>query len=248
MPQPSPGGNSASCWSARSRRSARGVVPDVVGEVLDVVRQAAGVLEEPADGDAAAVDALPADEARQVGLDRGVEADPSLGCELQDEHRGERLGVAADPHLSVPGHLRAGGEVADARGMGAGAAVAVLDARQGRRDAVGGHERAQALPDGVRPRGGRRGGLRDSGGRQGRDGHQGRGRQGSAAGRLAAASTDGDSVLPARARASSYGYGDGARDGTSLRGLPVATGSTGPSISIGGGPERSRCPVGPRWG
>ncbi|MFJ9341897.1 DNA-binding response regulator [Streptomyces sp. NPDC101733] len=70
----------------------------------------------------AAVDAVPADEARQVGVDRAFEADLALGDQFQLDHGGEGLGVAADPDLPVVGHLRSG-DVTAALSAGAGGFV-----------------------------------------------------------------------------------------------------------------------------
>ncbi len=155
-------------------------VPDVVAEVCGVVGKPAGVLEELTDGDAASVDALPADEPRQIGVDRGVETDLPFTDQLQHDHRGEHLGVAADPHLTVPRHLRAGGQVAHPRGVGTGAARTVLDARQRSGQAIGAHQRAQALLDGIRAGGSGRRGRRQDTHRHHAHGHRGRGRNGSA--------------------------------------------------------------------
>ncbi|MDQ0697572.1 hypothetical protein QF048_004014 [Streptomyces sp. W4I9-2] len=152
------------------------VVADVVPEVTGVLGESAGLLEEVADGDAASVDALPSDEAGEVGVDEGVEAHPSLRDELEYDDRDEGLGVAADPHLPVDGYRRACGQVTDPCGVGPVAAARALDARQrGGRPAVA-HQRVQALLDGVRSGG--RGGGRDQGQRcHEPDGHRDRGGQ-----------------------------------------------------------------------
>ncbi|GAA3077565.1 hypothetical protein GCM10020254_22100 [Streptomyces goshikiensis] len=112
----SPGAKSALCSKARSEEVAGFEVPPPEGVVVDtglIVGKSAGVLEELTDLDAATVDPLPAHEAGQVRVDRGVEVDLSLADQLQHDHRGERLGGAADPHLAVLRHLRAGGHIAD---------------------------------------------------------------------------------------------------------------------------------------
>ncbi len=155
-------------------------VPDVVAEVVGVVGKSAGVLQELTHGDAASVDPLPAYEARQIGVDRGVEADLPFTDQLQHDHRGEHLGVAADPHLTVLGYLRAGGQVAHPCGVGTGASLTVLDARQRSGQAIGVHQRTQALLDGVRPGSSGRHGRRQDAHRHDAHSHRSRGRHGPA--------------------------------------------------------------------
>ncbi len=156
------------------------VLTDVLVDECLVVGEPAGVLQELTDRDVASVEPLPAYEARQVAVDRGVQADLPLADQLQHDHRGEHLGVAADPHLSVVRHLRPGGQVTHPRGVGTGAAIGVLDARQRGGQAVVPYQGVEALPDGVRPGGGECRGRRQSAQRHDADGDRGRGRQGSA--------------------------------------------------------------------
>jgi hypothetical protein len=70
-----------------------------------VVRQPAGVLQELAHRDVAAVDlaslAGAAHHTGQVGLDRRVEPNPVTGDQLQHGDRGKRLGDAGDPEAGV---------------------------------------------------------------------------------------------------------------------------------------------------
>jgi hypothetical protein len=106
--------------------------------------------------------------------------DLSFTDQLQYDHRGERFGVAADPHLTVPGHLRSGGQVAYPCGVGTGVAFTPLDARQRGGHAIGAHQRVQALLDGVRPGSGKRRRRRQGTHRDDADYHRGRGRHGSA--------------------------------------------------------------------
>ncbi len=172
-----PGGEVGRVLEGCGEQFAGGVVPDVVPEVVAVVGESAGLLEELADGDAAPVDPLSADEAGQVGVDGGVQVHPPLRDELEDDDRDEGLGVAADPHLPVDGYRCAGGQVSDSCGVGPGAAVPVPDARQGGGHPVVAHQRVQAPLDGILPGGGGLGRRQDAR-RHNADGERGCGRQG----------------------------------------------------------------------
>src|SRR5204862_1600138 len=78
-------------------------------------RQAGGVLQQLSHRDVVAVDAITADEARQVGLDRRVEVDLAFADELQHDHGGEGFGVAADAYIAVDRHRGLVRQVAQTR-------------------------------------------------------------------------------------------------------------------------------------
>ncbi len=133
------------------------------------------MLEQLADGDVPPVEAVAAQQAGQIGVDGGVEADLALGDQLQDDDGDEGLGVAAGPDLPVDRDPGPGGQVADPGGVGAVAAVAALDGGEGGGHPVLLHQRVEALLNGVRARcgGGRgrgEGGQGEPGGGRGRHG------------------------------------------------------------------------------
>ncbi len=96
------------------------VVAARIGEhrvLVQVLGQSAGVLEELADRDGPPVDAVAAQQSRQVRVHRLVEGDAALTGQLEHDRRGERLGVAADADGAVAGHGGTGRQIADAGGV-----------------------------------------------------------------------------------------------------------------------------------
>ncbi len=107
-----------------------------VGERVGVVRQSTGLLEELADGDGAPVVAAALDQARKMVRHGGVQREPPLGGELEDDGGGERLGDTADAE-PVPGTRRPPGpHVGDAAGPGPRAAGGIDDLGDGSGQAV----------------------------------------------------------------------------------------------------------------
>ncbi len=158
-------------------------VPDLLAEILAVVRQARGLLEQLTDRDAPPVDAFPADRPGQVVVDVAVQPDPPLRDQLEHHDGDEGLGVAAHPDLPVDRHRRPVREVSDSRARTAGSAVPVADGGQCARNAELRHQGVEALLHGRRRRGGSGGGHGGRGGREQRqDGRRGAGGHTGAAG------------------------------------------------------------------
>jgi len=74
------------------------------GQVVDVIGQAAGVLEQLTDGDQTAVVAVAPHEPGEVALDRGVQLNPVAGDQLQHHGGYEGLRRAADTELAIARH------------------------------------------------------------------------------------------------------------------------------------------------
>lgn len=94
------------------------------------------MLQQLADGDGAAVVAVAADQAGQVALDGGVQADAVLGGQLQHHGGHEGLGGAADTEPAVGWHGPRAAEFGDAAGGGPAVAVGVADLDQRAGEAV----------------------------------------------------------------------------------------------------------------
>jgi hypothetical protein len=86
----------------------------VLEEDVGVVDKPAGVLEQVADGDAAAVVAVAGDHVGQPLVDGVVQAQLALGDQLEGDDGHEGLGVAADPVVGVVRHGPAPLQIGDA--------------------------------------------------------------------------------------------------------------------------------------
>lgn len=141
-----------------------------------VVADAAGVVEELAQGDRGAVVAVALDEAGEVLVDGVVEVDPPLALELEEDGGDEGLGDGADAEAVVGAACPAGVEVGGA-GCPVPDPVTVAGAGEGAGEAVGDGNVQDPLGALVAGGGGCGGGLRGQGegGERGRGGERGGG-------------------------------------------------------------------------